>query len=415
MNAVSAAGTGVNGAPANTTGATAASPSQSATSSLLAGVLAIDGEGYPAGGAQPEEQTNGEGKQTAGAGVPEGNESGAEGEEGTQDGAQTGGEEGGDDDGNGSGDGRNADVGTGSDDPEAKLTEEEKAELPDWVMPRIGKLTKQRETLKEQAAKVPDLEAKLAELEGRVKATAPVVLAPTPQDPLSDVADFNSLQSAEQHYRELKRWATLHKDGASDVPVGKGANGEPQTRDFTAKEVAQMLVEADEALANVPRRAAYLQQLQATEQIAREDYPDLFKAGTAEAKEFTDVLTVIPELTRMPNYPLLIAFAIEGRKAYNARLAEKNGNGAAAPQQQSNKPKVNPKVAPFLQKQPPIAPAAPGGRGAPAPSTREAAKQEVTKAKERVIQEGGEDAEVDFVGALLNSQRKPSGTALVAA
>lgn len=336
-----------------------------------------------------------------------------------------------------------------AEDDEPEITDEQKAELPEWVMPRIHKLTRQREELKEKAGKSAALETEVAQLREQVKAAPTIRVNPTADNPLADVSTADDLRAAHNHFESLLQFATLNPEGATDVEVldpatGKvqlDKDGQPVTRDFSAKEIAQMRYNAEKMLREaLPARAQYLQARQANDAQAREVYPEMFQKDTPENKIYTALRTAVPGIDNLTDPDMAVGSYIDGRKIHlakqwlkhegevkpeaiaqltdfldsiaelSAQLKTKAGQGAG----QVNGRKVSPEVQKFLRPTVPQAPKAPGTIGSGG-GGREAAtgKAGIEKAKERVLAGGGEEAEVDLVSRLRRSQRQAAGAALV--
>jgi hypothetical protein len=233
----------------------------------------------------------------------------------------------------------------------------------------------------------------------------------TAENPLADVQTAQEFQSAVQEYRDLREWAQANPDGIEGVVVGKNDDGTPKTRDYTAQEMAAIVAKTTRILdEHVPAKAQLLAVQAGHEQVAREKLPEMFQEGTEANRFYRAALDQVPGITNIPGTANWIRWAwmgraldIENAKAA-AEAAGKNGDG-------KNKAKVSPEAAPFLQKHKTIAPGVPSARAsAEEPARRQAAgAEEVKKARERVIDGGGEEAEVDFVSALRDSQAAEKG------
>lgn len=316
---------------------------------------------------------------------------------------------------------RQSGAATAEEDP---ISDEEKAAWAPEALARIHKLTAKRETLKGELAAaqqtVQAAEAERDELREQLAGVRPVQLAPTAQNPLSDVQDQDTLAHIAQGNKELRRWAMMHKDGATDVPqvdpkTGQqmlDAQGNPRTRDYSAEEIADIQFQAEEKLEAVPVRAAFLQAREAHEAHARTSYPEQFKKGTQDNQLLQEVFRMMPDLLRHPDATLAAGDYLRGFKertaeeAAAAKAAARNGNGAnGAPKKEPSK-----EVKPFLKKQPPISPNVPTTRGGGSDRSggnTTGGNADVDKARERMTQGGGEEAETDYIGALRNSQREP--------
>lgn len=314
----------------------------------------------------------------------------------------------------------------GEKEEEPALTEQEQKSWPPEALRRIGKLTAKKSAEKAariEAERIAVEQNTLArQLHAQLQDTSRVRPAPTQNDPLADVFTAQHLQTAIDENEELLEWAELNPDGAQDVVVGKDAEGKPITRNYSAQDIAKIKATTGRILRQaVPAKAGWLAERQQHEQYARATLPEMFQEGTPENIAYQQVLQNVPELfSRLPGADQWVGWGIIGREisASGVPLAEvraviaqmaatRKANGAA---NGNGKTKVvDPKVAPFLQKHAPQAPGMPGGGTRMQPS-EPGSKARVTQAAERA-QTGDEEAEVDFIGALRESQ-KP-GAALV--
>ena len=288
---------------------------------------------------------------------------------------------------------------------------------------RIHKLTAQKSAEKaarETAERIATEQNQLArQLHEQLQNAGQRRATPTAADPLADVMTPQDLQSAVNDYEELLEFAELHPDGATDLVVGKDADGNPVKRDYSVQEIAAMKAKAGRILRQeVPRKAGWLQEQLQHEQYAKVTLPEMFKEGTPEYMARLQLRQNVPELfSRLPGADQWVGWGLIGReiiasgvplaevRAAVAQLAKAKGGPAAAGA--NGRAKVDPKVAPFLRKHEPLAPGMPGGTRMQ-PSDTGGGKVRVEKAAERVRESGDEEAEVDYIGALRESQaQKP--------
>lgn len=315
----------------------------------------------------------------------------------------------------GAGDGKSADGKVAGPKPEASkdskakggeedepLTPEQQKAWPPEALKRIHKAAGQRNQAREEAKQ---LREQLA------KATRPTVEA-TEEDPLADVDSPQLMERAIKEYRDLRQWAQENPDGVSDQPIGKDGSGNVVTRDYSAKEMAAIVAKTTRILEeHVPRKIHILSQQHLHEQVAKERLPEMFEEGTEANRFYKQALKELPGVRNIPGSANYIRWAWKGLQLdiaeQDAAKAKANGNG-------KEKAKVDPKVAPFLQKHPPLAPGVPSARAATETTRRrEASSEGITKAQERVQAGEGEDAEVDLIESLRDSQAKQKGAVLV--
>lgn len=303
------------------------------------------------------------------------------------------------------------------DEDEQPVTAEEQKAWPKEALDRIHKTTAQKHAERKLRVAAERAAAEATEqarqLHEQLQNTSRVRPAPTQHDPLADVLTVQDLQAVTQQYEDLLAFAEMNSDGATEVVVGKDEAGNEVTRDFSAQEMAHIRASSGRILRQaVPARAGYLREQQEHERYARATLPEMFDPKTDEYKATQQILRTLPELTRLPGYQQWIAWAIIGREKVVSEVeAWKAGKGGAA--NGKNGKIVDPKVAPFLMKHPPLAPSVPSTRGASttaAPtkdSERTAAVEEFTK------EGGGDDALEKLVARTRSQQAAPRKNAVL--
>lgn len=295
-------------------------------------------------------------------------------------------------------------------DDETPLTEEQKNAAP-WALPRIHKAVAQRNQARDEAKQLRE------QLQRVSQAQRPV---PTAEDPLGDVATPEEMQSAIAEYESLLEWAETNPDGLSEVVIGKNADGTPKTRDYSAQEMATIRARAGRILRQeVPRRVALLREQGLHEQVAKERLPEMFEEGTDAHAFYQNALRDLPGLRSLPGMANMTRWAWMGR-SLDIKASEDGSASAKATADSSWKKTVDPKIAPFLQKHPPMAPGTPearvqsgngAGRGG---GDGKGGDEKVTQAKQRVEAGEGEEAEVDYIDSLRESQApRKKGAVLV--
>jgi len=134
---------------------------------------------------------------------------------------------------------------------------------------------------------------------------------PTAADPLADVFDLAELVERVRGAEAVKRWCVEYpKGGTVKGKAGEVVKIEPE-------QSRRMLCDAEEILSiHVPRRAQFLHALSEYDRQAREVYPAMFKAGSADAERFKSLLEALPEVKRFPDYALILGDCLTG---FNAR------------------------------------------------------------------------------------------------
>lgn len=191
------------------------------------------------------------------------------------------------------------------------LTEEGRAQ----VNKRIGKVVAQRNEARER---VEALEQQVGQLQEQVDKPVRAQIAQALNvDPMFLAQSDQDLSDSESHWWQVKRFTEQHmhkEDGFTDEQSG-------QT--FTREQLQARHAQADEMLMRgLPQARQLFEQRKQCVEVAREAYPDLYKAGTPEATVRANALKSIPGLAQLPNADILIGDMIAGQKAREA--AEKN-------------------------------------------------------------------------------------------
>jgi hypothetical protein len=146
-----------------------------------------------------------------------------------------------------------------------------------------------------------------------------------PTKALSEVVDRQSLTAAEAHWKEIRRFARTNPDGAYDVLVGKDAQGNEMRKDYTREEIIQMNLDADEAIEALPAKRAFVAEVEAQTEVAKQVYPELFR-DTEPGREAAGIVQRAPWILQQQDYALIIGDYLAGRKV---RLAKQGKNGPA--------------------------------------------------------------------------------------
>lgn len=219
-------------------------------------------------------------------------------------------------------------------------TEGEKPKATEKLLKRIDKLTAKRRTAEES------LEIALSEterLKGALAESSKVVLAPTPEDPLTDVESIDDLEARIATAKRIRTWAMTNRDGATV----KGANGQEEYVD--SAEMARHLASADAIVTeHGPARKEWIAQRESSVAEARASYPGFFTQGSTEQKAYRDIIKAYPAIARYPNAELIIGDAIVGQQARQAKLqaqskAQTPGSGVSkkAPSAAPEPPRVS--------------------------------------------------------------------------
>ena len=205
------------------------------------------------------------------------------------------------------------------------------------VQKRIDKLTARAKTAEEaKAAAETELERVKAEAEElRNSGGKPeVVSAPTAANPLSDVSDPAELAARVNNAVAVKRWCIENPEGGTV----KNKGGEDV--EIEPAQARKMLADAEELLTiHAPRRERFLAESETHAKVARESYPEMFKKGSESEKAYQNLLRAWPEVTRFPDYQVVLGDYLTG---FNARTAKKPDAGK--PAAEAKKPAIAPPV-----------------------------------------------------------------------
>jgi hypothetical protein len=218
----------------------------------------------------------------------------------------------------------------------------EEPEVPkDWVPSAKARVAEEARKRRERTAERDQWKAEAERLNAQLQQATAVQLRPTKA--LSEVVDRQSLTAAENHWKEIRRFARTNPDGAEDVLVGKDANGNEIRRDFPREEIIQMGLDADEAMEALPARRAFVAEAEAQIAQARAVYPDLWKA-TEAGQQAAGIVQRAPWILQEPDWAFVIGDYLAGRKLRMARQGKSGGGKALSPGAQAilGAPKVAP-------------------------------------------------------------------------
>ena len=212
--------------------------------------------------------------------------------------------------------------------------EDEGEEVPDnWPKTAKVRIAEESRKRRERTEELAKWKSTAEQLYNQLQQATTKQLEPSLK--LDEVVDKQSLATAEKHWKEIRRFARTHPDGADDVLVGKDADGNEIRRDYTREECIQMSLDADEAFELLPAKRAFIAESEANTAVAKRVYPHLFK-DTAEGRQAAEIVKNNPWILRDPEWALWIGDGLAGRRA---RLAKHGtpakGTAALSPQAQA--------------------------------------------------------------------------------
>lgn len=202
--------------------------------------------------------------------------------------------------------------------PEAKASDDDEEDeedrgLPKGVKKRIDKLTAKR---REAEAKLAKMEEEMERLRQEASQKAPAK-GPDPLNPYAHLNTPEAISKEIEQAKQVRRWCEMNPDGATV----KGENGEEV--DYTAEEVRQIKLRALDAIEeHLPKQLNYVNASREVEKIAHSEYP-WWKDKSARERQIADkFLEAFPEITRFPDYKMVVGDYIRGVKSReNAKKA----------------------------------------------------------------------------------------------
>lgn len=128
---------------------------------------------------------------------------------------------------------------------------------------------------------------------------------PVGGEALADVFDAAELAERVKKAGYIRRWC-LQNPGGATVAAESGRI------ELTAGQVRERLGYAEELIAGAPLRAEFLRERARFDAYARKVYPALFRRGSRECKIVECFLMQVPEITRLPNWLLIVGDALLG-------------------------------------------------------------------------------------------------------
>lgn len=210
-----------------------------------------------------------------------------------------------------------------SDPDEQQKVEDEDSDLPKGVKKRLSRLAAKKREAEERLQKA---EQELEEL--RMKASAPSK-GEKDANPFSHIMDEQALADAAEKARQVRDWCEENPYGGT-VVKSDGTEIEIDEREARRMKV-QALRDIEK---NIPQQHANIQARRKFDPIAETTYPWWKKKDSTEYKTAQALLQNFPELSKFPDYKLVVGDFIFGMTARQARQA-KNAPQQKAPVQPS--------------------------------------------------------------------------------
>jgi len=194
--------------------------------------------------------------------------------------------------------------------------------LPKGVKKRIDKLSAKR---REAEAEVERLKSEVDRLSQEANKPAQT---PKSDNPYSNLKTLEEVNREAEQAKQIRRWCEMNPDGATVT----GANGEEV--DYSAEEVRRIKIKALDALEeHLPARAKYIENYSQIEQVATKEYPWWKDRSSNERQIAESFLKHFPEITRFPDYKMVLGDYIRGVKSREATKKSPAVSNRTAPVQ----------------------------------------------------------------------------------
>jgi hypothetical protein len=202
---------------------------------------------------------------------------------------------------------------------------EHETEVPEnWPKTAKARVAEEARKRRERTKERDEWKATAEGLHAQLQQVTSQQLQPTKA--LGEVVDRQSLNAAETHWKEIRRFARTHPDGAEDVLIGKEPDGTEIRRDYTREQIIQMNLDADEALEALPAKREFVAKAEKETETAKKVYPDLFR-DTEAGREAAGIVQRNPWVLQQEDWALCVGDYLAGRKARLARQGKPNKNG----------------------------------------------------------------------------------------
>jgi hypothetical protein len=193
---------------------------------------------------------------------------------------------------------------------DSEETEETKSEddelergLPKGVKKRIDKLSAKR---REAEAEVEKLRAEVERLSQEAEKPAQT---PKSDNPYTNLKTIDEVSREADQAKQIRRWCEMNPDGAT--VTDKDGN----ETDYSAEDIRRIKIKALDALEeHLPARAKYIEQYSQIEQVAHKEYPWWKDKSSSERQIADSFLKHFPEITRFPDYKMVLGDYIRGVK-----------------------------------------------------------------------------------------------------
>ena len=175
------------------------------------------------------------------------------------------------------------------------------------VQKRIDKLTAKR---KEAEAKIAELEAKVKQMEEKETDTSTPRNYKDQANPYSHLNSRAEIEAEIAQARQVRRWCEENADGV----VITDENGNDKV--YSTEDVRRIKLNAMDALdEHLPKRAQYITAKEQIDKVAENEYKWYRDRSSKELQIAQNFIKAFPEITRFPDYKIVVGDYIRGMKA----------------------------------------------------------------------------------------------------
>lgn len=195
--------------------------------------------------------------------------------------------------------------------------------LPKGVKKRIDKLVAKR---REAEQEVERMKSELERLEREAK--KPAQTREIRKNPYATLESGEAINAEAERAKQIRRWCEMNPDG------GVVTNADGTQTEYSAEQVRKIKVRAMDALEeHLPAQLAYINNFQQVEQIATKEYPWWKDKSSKERQIAEAFLQHFPEITRFPDYKMVLGDYIRGVKARDASSGKETASAQRIPSQ----------------------------------------------------------------------------------
>ena len=175
------------------------------------------------------------------------------------------------------------------------------------VQKRIDKLTAKR---REAEARIAELEEKIKLMEAKETEVSTPRNYKDQANPYSNLNSRAEIEAEIAQARQVRRWCEENADGV----VVTQENGEEKV--YSAEDVRRIKINAMDALdEHLPKRAQYITAKEQIDKVAESEYKWYKDRSSKELQIAQNFIKAFPEITRFPDYKIVVGDYIRGMKA----------------------------------------------------------------------------------------------------